>query len=98
MKENNKNDKMGFPILPQPNKIHVQSEQPYPIKTNNLTPVQFKVPTDIVHKIRCYCYWERITHQQFFDDLVNNFFKEKIVEDIPESVKNRYKAGRNRKF
>ena len=93
MGQDHKNEEKEVAIA-QSNKIELESQ----IQEKQLKPVQFKLSTDMIDKIRCFCYWERITHQAFFHDLVNNFFKEKNLQDIPESVKNRYKAGRKKKF
>ncbi len=43
----------------------------------------FVVKKEYVNKLKCLAYWERITQKEILDKILRNFFKDKIIKQIP---------------
>jgi hypothetical protein len=95
MKENK------FEILPLP--IHkVKEQQIIQLATSNVSNGDIRISVwinnELSEKLKDYVYWERITQQDVLLQALEEFLKNKNIKSRPESVKNRKRAGRKRKY
>lgn len=75
-----------LPKLPDviESKVGEEKEEKYSYTTVNIR-------KDLMEKVKNYVYWNRLTQQEFFVELLEDFFEDKKLKPMPEKVLKRRK-------